>query len=329
MSRADGRGGTPRPRPPIRLRPVPQFDPPFDDELEPEVWAARPPARLRLVGPRPVQRRPTGGDADTGPAGRQIRSSDPGPRSSGRPSRARAGQRHGTSTGGQFGTARTCVGRRVRGREARRPQFVAMCVEVLNGYRPAAHLRRLSRPGQAAGVVAQALAAAHGSPTCAACGSRSRPARGTPRRPARPAPRRWPCSSCASASPARAPSRRPSCWSPATAPGPWRCGWSTTSSPGQPPSCGWSERPAVAESSAHVVSSCHGLGAAATSRRTTRPRQGRTLNGASRRPRQGRRGAKLPGGPPMDRGVGRPGLRAAQTAPGAPWQRLYFLPEPQ
>jgi hypothetical protein len=32
-----------------------------------------------------------------------------------------------------------------------------MCVEVLNGYRPAAHLRRLSLPKEAAGVVAQGL----------------------------------------------------------------------------------------------------------------------------------------------------------------------------
>jgi hypothetical protein len=33
-------------------------------------------------------------------------------------------------------------------------------VEVLNGYRPAAHLRRLALPGDAVGVVAQASAAA-------------------------------------------------------------------------------------------------------------------------------------------------------------------------
>jgi hypothetical protein len=38
-------------------------------------------------------------------------------------------------------------------------RFVAVCVEVINGYRPAAHLRSLSVPGDAAGVVAQAMAA--------------------------------------------------------------------------------------------------------------------------------------------------------------------------
>jgi hypothetical protein len=39
-------------------------------------------------------------------------------------------------------------------------RFVRLCVEVLNGYRPAAHLRRLSMPAEAAGIVAQGLAAA-------------------------------------------------------------------------------------------------------------------------------------------------------------------------
>jgi hypothetical protein len=39
-------------------------------------------------------------------------------------------------------------------------QFVRMCVEVLNGYRPAAHLRRLALPREAAGVVAQGIAGA-------------------------------------------------------------------------------------------------------------------------------------------------------------------------
>jgi hypothetical protein len=38
--------------------------------------------------------------------------------------------------------------------------FVRLCVEVLNGHRPAAHLRHVSLPSEAAGVVAQGLAAA-------------------------------------------------------------------------------------------------------------------------------------------------------------------------
>jgi hypothetical protein len=39
-------------------------------------------------------------------------------------------------------------------------RFVSTCVEVLNGYRPAAHLRQLSQPREAATVVAQGLAGA-------------------------------------------------------------------------------------------------------------------------------------------------------------------------
>jgi hypothetical protein len=38
---------------------------------------------------------------------------------------------------------------------------VGACVEVLNGYRPAAHLRRLALPREASRVVAQAVAGAH------------------------------------------------------------------------------------------------------------------------------------------------------------------------
>jgi hypothetical protein len=39
-------------------------------------------------------------------------------------------------------------------------RFVSTCVEVLNGYRPAGHLRRLAHARESAGVVAQGLAGA-------------------------------------------------------------------------------------------------------------------------------------------------------------------------
>ncbi|MEV4639192.1 Rv3235 family protein [Actinoplanes sp. NPDC049548] len=39
-------------------------------------------------------------------------------------------------------------------------RFVSSCVEVLNGYRPAAHLRRLAQPREAGMVVAQGLVGA-------------------------------------------------------------------------------------------------------------------------------------------------------------------------
>jgi hypothetical protein len=39
-------------------------------------------------------------------------------------------------------------------------RFVRLCVEVLNGYRPPAHLRHVSLPSEAPGVVAQGMAGA-------------------------------------------------------------------------------------------------------------------------------------------------------------------------
>jgi len=61
-------------------------------------------------------------------------------------------------------------------------RFVRLCVEVLNGYRPAAHLRRVSLPGEAAGIVAQGLAAAQ------RVASLRRAATGPGHRPRRPSP---------------------------------------------------------------------------------------------------------------------------------------------
>jgi hypothetical protein len=62
-------------------------------------------------------------------------------------------------------------------------RFVSACVEVLNGYRPASHLRRLALPAEAARVVAQSIAGAHrvaelrrGDPRRPAHRSRARPA---------------------------------------------------------------------------------------------------------------------------------------------------------
>ncbi len=151
------------PRPPIRVRPVPRCDPPFDDELDPQVWAG--PGQLAFEWPtqtatRPPARRPTpemaaalrelttdGPDrsaAEHPPAGRGVvttrRSAD-----------ALTGEAQTPAPGpaGASGDAKLAVRR-----------FVHLCVEVLNGYRPAAHLRRLSLPKEAAGVVAQAVAGA-------------------------------------------------------------------------------------------------------------------------------------------------------------------------
>ncbi|WP_250001014.1 Rv3235 family protein [Actinoplanes sp. M2I2] len=62
-------------------------------------------------------------------------------------------------------------------------QFVRTCVEVLNGHRPPAHLRRLARPMEASDVVAQGTAAAH-----RVSDLRRAAARPGRRRPSRPSP---------------------------------------------------------------------------------------------------------------------------------------------
>ena len=63
-------------------------------------------------------------------------------------------------------------------------RFVSACVEVLNGHRPAAHLRRLALPTEAARVVAQAVAGAHRVAEL----RRTDPRRPLPRARRRPAP---------------------------------------------------------------------------------------------------------------------------------------------
>jgi uncharacterized protein DUF6459 len=112
------------PRPAIRLRPAPACEPPFDDELEPAFWATA--DQLALSWARP-----------TGP----VAAASPLP--------ARLPDAPRTAVAGASAEARLAVRR-----------FVQMCVEVLNGYRPPAHLRRLARPADAAGVVAQGVAGA-------------------------------------------------------------------------------------------------------------------------------------------------------------------------
>ena len=108
------------PRPAIRLRRAPRHEPPFDDERDPRSWPT--PHQLALEWSRPITPAPPG--AAPPPARRTV-------------------------VTGASGEARLAVRR-----------FVSTCVEVLNGYRPAAHLRQLSQPREAATVVAQGLAGA-------------------------------------------------------------------------------------------------------------------------------------------------------------------------
>jgi hypothetical protein len=108
-------------RPAIRLRPAPALDPPFDDEATPPLWDQLPlqldgAARQRRHAPVPVPRvrsgmpalSPVAADAPTGP-----------------PALADASEE--------------------TKRAARR--FLDVCLEILNGYRPIAHIRNLTGHG--------------------------------------------------------------------------------------------------------------------------------------------------------------------------------------
>lgn len=238
---------TPRsPRPPIRLRRAPQYEPPFDDERDPEAWESAHqlalvwPARAEPEEPRPredvarAQRRETAKSASGQPTRRSDQAPEPGqagpaaspglPTSAGTPGTTADAATAtgppvttlravtGTSAPGTAPNAETAVGTSgaVGGagpdtagvgppvgaspgvsapagasRDAKLAvrRFVSACVEVLNGYRPAAHLRRLALPAEAARVVAQSVAGAHrvaelrrGDPRRPAHRSRVRPA---------------------------------------------------------------------------------------------------------------------------------------------------------
>ena len=112
------------PRPAIRLRPVPRCEPPFDDECEPAAGAIA--HQLALDW------------SPTGPSRAPAVSPPPARPHTPRPILADASA-----------DAKLAV-----------KHFLHLCVEVLNGYRPPAHLRRVSRPSEAAGVVAQGIAGA-------------------------------------------------------------------------------------------------------------------------------------------------------------------------
>ncbi|PRX25649.1 Rv3235 family protein [Actinoplanes italicus] len=107
------------PRAAIRLRPVPRFEPPYDDETTSQPWATTS-RQLALNWPADEGREPPEPPATASPV-----------------------------VAGASGDAKLAVRR-----------FVRLCVEVLNGFRPAAHLRRMALPAGAAEVVTQGLAGA-------------------------------------------------------------------------------------------------------------------------------------------------------------------------
>ena len=150
------------PRPSISLRPAPPCEPPFDDEFEPAVWVSAhqlaldwSPAALAAASAGPAALAASADPAASSTPELAVGLS-PGPGMA-------AGAPFGSWPGGGLVTvaARPAV---VAGasHDARLAvhRFVRMCVEVLNGHRPPAQLRRLSVPANAPGVVAQAFAGA-------------------------------------------------------------------------------------------------------------------------------------------------------------------------
>ena len=114
-----------RPRPPVRLRPVPPIDPPFADETAEPYW----PAPATVSSPSTCSRSTR---RDPGPAARRAGAA--------RAARCPAGPPPTRVAAGRAGD---------RPAEATRAahRFVGTCLEVLNGYRSPGQVRAAARPG--------------------------------------------------------------------------------------------------------------------------------------------------------------------------------------
>ena len=132
------------PRPAISLRSTPRCEPPYDDEADRAVWATAHQLALDWSSPR-----------------RRVAE---------RPAQPARPPVHRSVVAGASHDAKLAVHR-----------FVRLCVEVLNGHRPPAHLRRLSVPAEAAAVVSQALSGSHR--VAALRSAATAPPRRPPRRP--------------------------------------------------------------------------------------------------------------------------------------------------
>lgn len=166
--------------PPIHVRPAPSLDPPYDDEIVtadvPAVPTAlaQPPLPLDWSSPPhhpPAQAARTGSSSGPSPA---------------RPASAVPGLALPTDA------TPLSAGRRPRSpARGATMHFLSLCLEVLNGFRPAAHLRPLTAPAEFAGVAAQLARAPQPSatPTRHGPSARREGSAGARPLPARPAGR--------------------------------------------------------------------------------------------------------------------------------------------
>ena len=117
----------------IRVRPAPSFEPPYDDEPRPEE-----PTEAQAADQRAAQRPGRGERRGHGHGrGRDGRSGEERPWGSA-PAGPAGGSPPRTGTGGQAAY-----------------RYVGLCLEVLEGFRPAAHLRRLTLPAAFDSVLEQ------------------------------------------------------------------------------------------------------------------------------------------------------------------------------
>ncbi|QKW12374.1 Rv3235 family protein [Verrucosispora sp. NA02020] len=149
------------PRPPVRLRPAPAFDPPFLDE-DATGWPVPVHGQLALdlfagAGPWPVRREP-----DRPPTRRPVLGAIPlvdeaGPHT--RPAPSGPGADRSRRLPPDALVTATPAATRVAHR------FVATCLEVFNGFRPPVQLRRHLDPARTAHLLPElARAAARGAP---------------------------------------------------------------------------------------------------------------------------------------------------------------------
>jgi hypothetical protein len=140
-------------RPAVRLRAAPPLDPPFDDESAASFWSRHPPGQLTL-------------DLPARPAGRVRRPLPVGPRGGASTGPDRAGGASGRDAAvrpdGGTGSAPlppgALAGASPEARQAAK-RFLGTCLEILNGYRPAAQIRPLTSPVDATTIIEQLTAA--------------------------------------------------------------------------------------------------------------------------------------------------------------------------
>jgi hypothetical protein len=137
-------------RPSIRLRAVPPLDPPFDDEPALATWP--PPSVDQLVLDLWARRQGTGRSGPVRTRAGDARRADPatGVTTAAPGAGGPAGDRPAPCDSGLPPAALATASPEAKQAAHR---FLGRCLEILNGYRPVGHIRPLSAPADAVGVM--------------------------------------------------------------------------------------------------------------------------------------------------------------------------------